>query len=229
MSDKPRPWKAGSAMAGSQEAGRARLRLGVLGLLSPKCRLKSARPEARVAGRAPRGALAQPAPSASTRRRGAARLAPGARREPGLLGASKAANARPDVPPRRAGRNPERRLWGLEGEAARADSVPGLPRSYRRSRLRRPTPYSGRPRRPASTDGWMTGVCALQTVDTELTADAVEWCPLRGLRHLLACGTYQLRRADEPAGPQSKGRAGWPRGGEEGVLVLRLGRRSYTV
>ncbi|XP_032117784.1 diphthine methyltransferase isoform X2 [Sapajus apella] len=49
----------------------------------------------------------------------------------------------------------------------------------------------------------MTGACALQTVDTELTADAVEWCPLRGLRHLLACGTYQLRRADEPAGPQS--------------------------
>ncbi|XP_040819207.1 diphthine methyltransferase isoform X3 [Ochotona curzoniae] len=32
-----------------------------------------------------------------------------------------------------------------------------------------------------------------QAVDTELTADSVEWCPLQGRRHLLACGTYQLR------------------------------------
>ncbi|XP_037586245.1 diphthine methyltransferase [Cebus imitator] len=64
----------------------------------------------------------------------------------------------------------------------------------------------------------MTGACALQTVDTELTADAVEWCPLRGLRHLLACGTYQLRRADEPAGPQSEG------GMEVEEPQIRLGR-----
>lgn len=32
----------------------------------------------------------------------------------------------------------------------------------------------------------------LQAVDTELTVDSVEWCPLAGCRHLLACGTYQL-------------------------------------
>ncbi|XP_040819205.1 diphthine methyltransferase isoform X1 [Ochotona curzoniae] len=40
-----------------------------------------------------------------------------------------------------------------------------------------------------------------QAVDTELTADSVEWCPLQGRRHLLACGTYQLRAPgaqDEP-------------------------------
>lgn len=55
-----------------------------------------------------------------------------------------------------------------------------------------------------------------QAVDTELTADAVAWCPLRGRRHLLACGTYQLRapgsapasrEAQSPpdaAGPQTR-------------------------
>ncbi|XP_052504267.1 diphthine methyltransferase [Budorcas taxicolor] len=32
----------------------------------------------------------------------------------------------------------------------------------------------------------------LQAVDTEHTVDSVEWCPLAGCRHLLACGTYQL-------------------------------------
>lgn len=69
----------------------------------------------------------------------------------------------------------------------------------------------------------MMGAFALQTVDTELTADSVEWCPLQGCRHLLACGTYQLRRPeDPPADPPSKvrasrlreGRGGWgrPRG-----------------
>nr|XP_037842990.1 diphthine methyltransferase isoform X2 [Chlorocebus sabaeus] len=53
----------------------------------------------------------------------------------------------------------------------------------------------------------MMGAFALQTVDTELTADSVEWCPLQGCRHLLACGTYQLRRPeDPPADPPSKGR-----------------------
>ncbi|KAM5298591.1 diphthine methyltransferase [Ctenodactylus gundi] len=45
----------------------------------------------------------------------------------------------------------------------------------------------------------------LQAVDTELTADSVEWCPLEGYRHLLACGTYQLRGPDgapeDPPGP----------------------------
>uniref|UniRef100_A0A8C4M1B9 Diphthine methyltransferase n=1 Tax=Equus asinus TaxID=9793 RepID=A0A8C4M1B9_EQUAS len=48
-------------------------------------------------------------------------------------------------------------------------------------------------------------VLLLQTVDTEYTADSVEWCPLEGCRHLLACGTYQLRKPeDQPADPESK-------------------------
>ncbi|XP_032021689.1 diphthine methyltransferase [Hylobates moloch] len=65
----------------------------------------------------------------------------------------------------------------------------------------------------------MMGSFALQTVDTELTADSVEWCPLQGCRHLLACGTYQLRRPeDRPAGPQSKG------GMEVEEPQVRLGR-----
>uniref|UniRef100_A0A7N9DBN0 Diphthine methyltransferase n=1 Tax=Macaca fascicularis TaxID=9541 RepID=A0A7N9DBN0_MACFA len=52
----------------------------------------------------------------------------------------------------------------------------------------------------------MMGAFALQTVDTELTADSVEWCPLQGCRHLLACGTYQLRRPEDPPADPSKGR-----------------------
>ncbi|XP_011812779.1 PREDICTED: diphthine methyltransferase [Colobus angolensis palliatus] len=65
----------------------------------------------------------------------------------------------------------------------------------------------------------MMGAFALQTVDTELTADSVEWCPLRGCRHLLACGTYQLRRPeDPPADPQSQG------GMEVEEPRVRLGR-----
>ncbi|XP_024108423.1 diphthine methyltransferase isoform X3 [Pongo abelii] len=65
----------------------------------------------------------------------------------------------------------------------------------------------------------MMGSFALQTVDTELTADSVEWCPLQGCRHLLACGTYQLRRPeDRPAGPQNKG------GMEVEEPEVRLGR-----
>ncbi|CAH6788653.1 diphthine methyltransferase [Phodopus roborovskii] len=41
---------------------------------------------------------------------------------------------------------------------------------------------------------------ALQAVDTEFTADSVEWCPVEGCEHLMACGTYQLRTPeDQPA------------------------------
>ena len=32
----------------------------------------------------------------------------------------------------------------------------------------------------------------LQTFDTNLHADSVEWCPLEGLQHIMLCGTYQL-------------------------------------
>lgn len=38
---------------------------------------------------------------------------------------------------------------------------------------------------------------ALQAVDTELTADSVEWCPVEGCQHLMACGTYQLQAPED--------------------------------
>ncbi|EFB20909.1 hypothetical protein PANDA_015786, partial [Ailuropoda melanoleuca] len=45
----------------------------------------------------------------------------------------------------------------------------------------------------------------LQAVDTEYTADSVEWCPLEGCRHLLACGTYQLQKPeDQPTNPENE-------------------------
>lgn len=34
----------------------------------------------------------------------------------------------------------------------------------------------------------------LVAVDTVLTADSVEWCPVPGLEGVLACGTYQLNQ-----------------------------------
>lgn len=70
----------------------------------------------------------------------------------------------------------------------------------------------------------MAGRCArvLQAVDTEFTADSVEWCPLEGCRHLLACGTYQLRRPDAASGSKVCG-AGGPGTGPPGST--RGGRR----
>ncbi|XP_038192938.1 diphthine methyltransferase isoform X2 [Arvicola amphibius] len=47
---------------------------------------------------------------------------------------------------------------------------------------------------------WSGMLQTLQAVDTELTADSVEWCPVEGCQHLMACGTYQLRTPeDQPA------------------------------
>ncbi|KAK6470987.1 diphthine methyltransferase [Huso huso] len=44
----------------------------------------------------------------------------------------------------------------------------------------------------------------LQVVDTEFSADAVEWCPVPGWHSLLACGTYQLQRPADKAGEESE-------------------------
>ena len=64
---------------------------------------------------------------------------------------------------------------------------------------------------PATTAAAASSECAgadgrvqlLQAVDTEHTVDSVEWCPLAGCRHLLACGTYQLWKPED-----------WPADGE---------------
>ena len=38
-----------------------------------------------------------------------------------------------------------------------------------------------------------TNVKTLHKVDTEYSADSVEWCPLEGYQHVLIAGTYQLQ------------------------------------
>uniref|UniRef100_A0A2D4F518 Anaphase-promoting complex subunit 1 n=1 Tax=Micrurus corallinus TaxID=54390 RepID=A0A2D4F518_MICCO len=46
----------------------------------------------------------------------------------------------------------------------------------------------------------------LQVVDTEYSADAVEWCPVEGWHNILACGTYQLKKPEsEPGQSRSEG------------------------
>ncbi|XP_059909938.1 diphthine methyltransferase [Gadus macrocephalus] len=42
----------------------------------------------------------------------------------------------------------------------------------------------------------------LQVFDTELSADAVEWCPVPLSHNILACGTYQLQKGAEQAGAE---------------------------
>ena len=53
-----------------------------------------------------------------------------------------------------------------------------------------------------SMDAPMSPVAAsrrLASLDTELTADVVAFCPYEGRRHLLVCGCYQLVKGSEPA------------------------------
>jgi len=38
---------------------------------------------------------------------------------------------------------------------------------------------------------------SLHQVDTEYSADSVEWCPVEGMQHVLLCGTYQLSAENE--------------------------------
>ncbi|XP_003757627.2 diphthine methyltransferase isoform X1 [Sarcophilus harrisii] len=48
----------------------------------------------------------------------------------------------------------------------------------------------------------------IQVIDTEYSPDTVEWCPLKDMNHLLACGTYQLQisesEAQKSAFPEAK-------------------------
>ncbi|XP_016067252.1 PREDICTED: diphthine methyltransferase [Miniopterus natalensis] len=86
-----------------------------------------------------------------------------------------------------------------------------LPGAYGKTPAPAPTPartlasalHLRAPVAPASTEGLATRsrVQLLQTVDTEYTADSVEWCPLEGCRRVLACGTYQLREPESQSDP----------------------------
>ncbi|KAK9523214.1 hypothetical protein VZT92_019620 [Zoarces viviparus] len=55
---------------------------------------------------------------------------------------------------------------------------------------------------------WKSKTRNLQVVDTELSADAVEWCPVAPSHGILACGTYQLQKGagEEDAPPIRTGR-----------------------
>ncbi|XP_063172077.1 diphthine methyltransferase isoform X2 [Candoia aspera] len=55
----------------------------------------------------------------------------------------------------------------------------------------------------------------LQVVDTEYSADTVEWCPVEGWHNILACGTYQLKKLDCKPGQSC---------GEDSEPHVRLGR-----
>ncbi|XP_070614628.1 diphthine methyltransferase isoform X1 [Erythrolamprus reginae] len=55
----------------------------------------------------------------------------------------------------------------------------------------------------------------LQVVDTEYSADAVEWCPVEGWHNILACGTYQLKKTESEPGQS---------GIEDNNPPVRLGR-----
>ncbi|XP_031732676.1 diphthine methyltransferase [Anarrhichthys ocellatus] len=55
---------------------------------------------------------------------------------------------------------------------------------------------------------WKSKTRNLQVVDTELSADTVEWCPVASSHDILACGTYQLQKGagEEDAPPSRTGR-----------------------
>ncbi|XP_036095168.1 diphthine methyltransferase isoform X4 [Rousettus aegyptiacus] len=112
--------------------------------------------------------------------------------QPGLSGRQR----RPEVPPRRPGRSRE--------EVAAPGRVvlrPVLARSVAStSRLRSPVSPVMVTAAPRDCGAMGSRLRLLQAVDTEYTADSVEWCPLDGCRHLLACGTYQLQKPEDKSG-----------------------------
>ncbi|XP_037351259.1 diphthine methyltransferase [Talpa occidentalis] len=138
----------------------------------------------------PEGPLGRPRPTPASGPRVAPRPTsctwPQARRP---AGAPEVPPAAPEVPPAA----PE--VVSLaRGVGAAAGSTPP-----------RPPPRAAALASPAS-ECWAGGsrLRLLQAVDTAYTADAVEWCPLEGCRHLLACGTYQLREEARPCRPGSE-------------------------
>ncbi|XP_052814891.1 diphthine methyltransferase-like [Mya arenaria] len=51
-------------------------------------------------------------------------------------------------------------------------------------------------------------ISTCQTIDTELCADSVEWCPLTDLQDVLVCGTYQLQEQSEAESNEEQTRVG---------------------
>ncbi|XP_068460512.1 diphthine methyltransferase isoform X2 [Clinocottus analis] len=66
---------------------------------------------------------------------------------------------------------------------------------------------------------WKSKTRNLQVVDTELSADTVEWCPVAPNHDVLACGTYQLHEGvGEEAPPSRTGRLYLFEFGQEGSM-----------
>ena len=53
-----------------------------------------------------------------------------------------------------------------------------------------------------STEKSTENILCHQVIDTEYSADSVEWCPLTGYTDILVCGTYQLADPDSAASNQ---------------------------
>lgn len=91
-----------------------------------------------------------------------------------------------------------------EADGRRLLPAPLRPAEERGCRARRGA-ACGRPEMAAPCRTW-----TLQVVDTEFSADSVEWCPVEGWHSILACGTYHLRL---PAAVSPRGGIGGDWGG----------------
>nr|XP_025720689.1 diphthine methyltransferase [Callorhinus ursinus] len=116
---------------------------------------------------------------------------------------------RPEVPPPVPRKRPRPRAppSPLTSAPTPPSPPPPAPAPSPALNLASPPPLRRRASAAAPSDSWVTGsrVRLLQAADTEYTADSVEWCPLEGCRHLMACGTYQLQKPeDRPSDPESK-------------------------
>lgn len=56
--------------------------------------------------------------------------------------------------------------------------------------------------------GLRSGMLETGSFDTGLHADAVEFCPVRGLEDMLVCGTYQLQESEEGGRAEHQTRLG---------------------
>lgn len=123
-----------------------------------------------------------------------------------------------------------------EADGRRLLPAPLRPAEERGCRARRGA-ACGRPEMAAPCRTW-----TLQVVDTEFSADAVEWCPVEGWHSILACGTYHLRLPAEvsprgggckpgalpravplPAGPEAGRGAGGGGAAKPGSFFLIVG------
>lgn len=45
-------------------------------------------------------------------------------------------------------------------------------------------------------ENYLGAIETLQTWNTGLSADSLEWCPVEKYQHIFVCGTYQLTEKD---------------------------------